>query len=145
MSKYYVVEPEVAGGWAENSVIDRTAGEPIVVQKLHYKFDGWLGDEILQSTPFFIVSERLAREIERARLTGVGFDEVEVTTSELFRELQPDVKLPKFVWLKVNGKRGEDDFAEASGLPALVVSDRAFELLKRFGVSHAGTIAPFEG
>ncbi len=144
MTAYHVVEPEVAGGWGKNTVFTRTPGKPTVVHKLHYQFDGWLGDELLESTPCYIVTERLAHEIERAQLTGVRFDEVEVTTSDQFKELYPNRQLPKFVWLQVEGKPGQDDFGIAPGL-RFVVSERALELLKRVGISHAASVTPFEG
>jgi hypothetical protein len=140
---YYVLEPEVAGGWGKNTVFSRTPGKPVVVHKLHYQFDGWLGDELLESTPCYIASERLARGIEKAGLKGVSFDAVEVTKSEQFEELYPGRVLPKFVWLKVDGTAGQDDFGIAPGL-RLVVSERAFELLKEAGLSHAASITPFE-
>src|SRR6266404_234454 len=122
--KYYRIEPEVAGGWGKNTLFTRTPGKPTVVHKLHYQFDGWLGDEILTSTPCFIVSERLSQEIERAQLTGVRFGDVEVTTSDQFKELYPGRQLPRFVWLRVTGSAGHDDFGIAPSL-RLVVSERA--------------------
>jgi hypothetical protein len=142
--RYYQIEPEVAGGWGKNTLFTRAPGEPMLVQKLHYQFDGWLGDELLESTPCYIVSERLAHEIRRTKLTGMKFDEVEITKSDQFRELYPDRQLPKFLWLKVEGEAGRDDFGIAPGLQ-LIVSERAFELLKRVGISHAASVTPFEG
>ena len=139
--QYYQLEPEVAGGIGEHSVIDRSSGK-MVVRKLHYEFDGWGGDELLESTPCFIVSERLAREIERAELTGISFDDVEVTMSDQFKELYPNRQVPKFIWLKVEGVAGRDDFGIAPGL-LLVVSKRANDLLKTFGISNA-LVTPFE-
>ena len=128
--KYYCVEPEVAGGWGKNTVVDSGLREgPASVSRLHYEFDGWLGDELLTSTPCFIVSERLAREIEGAQLTGVWFDELEVTTSGEFADLYPTLQLPKFVWLRIDGRPGQDDFGLAKGI-RLVVSERAWELIK---------------
>jgi hypothetical protein len=141
MTEYYVVEPEVAGGFGEHTEIDRSSGR-MDVKKLHYQLDGWLGDELLESTPCFIVSEQLAQAIERGQLTGVGFDDVEVTISNQFRDLYPNRKLPKFIWLKVNGKPGQDDFGIAAGL-RLIVSGRALDLLKQVGISHAASITPF--
>lgn len=138
--KYYHIEPEVAGGFGAHTVIDRSSGK-MVVRKLHYQFDGWLGDEILESTPCFIVSERLAREIDGAKLTGIKFDEVEVTTSDQFKELYPNRQIPKFVWLKIEGQAERDDFGMAPGL-RLVVSERANEVLKRCGASNA-LVVPF--
>lgn len=141
MTNFFVVEAEVAGGFGERSEIDRSSGK-MDVRKLHYKFDGWLGDELLESAPCFIASERLAKEIELGNLTGVSFDVVEVTTSDEFEELYPKRKLPNFVWLKVTGTPGQEDFGIASGL-RLVVSERALDVLKKGGVAHAALISPF--
>lgn len=142
MTKYFAVEPEVAGGWGQNTVVTREPGKPTLVHKLHYVFDGWLGDELLESTPCFIVTERLADEIRRARLTGTRFDDVEVTTSDEFRDLHPGRQLPRFLWLRVEGMPGIDDFGVTAGL-SLVVSERVLELLQRGGFSHAASISPF--
>jgi hypothetical protein len=139
--KYYQIEPEVAGGIGEHSVIDRSSGK-MVVRKLHYEFDGWGGDELLESTPCFIVSERLAHEIERAQLTGISFDDVEVTKSNQFEELYPNRQLPKFVWLQIDGKPGQDDFGIGKD-PGLVISERALEVLKGLGISNA-LVTPYE-
>jgi hypothetical protein len=111
---------------------------------MHYEFEGWLGDELLESDGCFIVADRLAREIQHARLTGVSFDHVEVTTSDVFEELQPNCQLPKFEWLKIEGRPGREDFGISPGL-GVVVSERALNLLRRIGLSHAATITPFEG
>jgi uncharacterized repeat protein (TIGR02543 family) len=140
---YYCIEPEVAGGWGKNTVFTRIPGKPTIIHKLHYQFDGWLGDELLTSTPCFIVTERLAQEIERARLTGIRFDTVEVTISEQFKELYPDCKLPKFLWLKVEGKVDHDDFSITPDLQ-LVVSERALDLLKNNGIAHAASVTRFQ-
>jgi len=137
---YYAVEPEVAGGWGENTRFTRAPGTPTVIDKLHYEFDGWLGDELLESSPCYIASERLAGEIERARLTGVTFDEVEVATSRQFRDSYPDRRLPKFVWLRVNGVPGQDDFGVSPGL-LLIVSERALDVLHR-RIARGATVTP---
>lgn len=142
MKSYYVIEPEVAGGFGENTEIDRSSGR-MEVKKLHYKFDGWLGDQLLESTPCYIVSEQLAIEIDREKLSGAEFDEVEVTVSDQFADMYPNREIPKFVWLKVTGTPGEDDFGIASGL-RLTVSERALNLLKQIGISHAASVVPFE-
>ena len=134
--KFYYLEPEVAGGWGENTVFDRTPGRPTVIHKLHYQFDGWLGDELVESTPCFIVSEQMGKEIKRAHLNGVWFDEVEVTMSDQFKEFCPNRQLPKFVWLRMEGTAGQDDFGTAPD-GRLVVSEQALTLLRERGISHA--------
>ncbi len=108
-----LIQPEVAGGLGENTVMDRRVHPPIV-SKLHYEFDGWGGDALLTSFPYFIVTEDAKKKLQSVGLTGMRFDKVEVTTSELFQELFPDRQLPHFVWLKVDGKPGESGAVEHS-------------------------------
>lgn len=106
---FYILEPEVAGHFGKNSVVDTTVRPPVVT-KFHYEFDGWLGDDLLETISCFIVTDRLRSVIEQAACTGCEFDSVEVTTSEQFRDLHPDRELPKFWWLKIVGEAGKDDF-----------------------------------
>jgi hypothetical protein len=91
--KYFYIEPEVAGGLGKNTVMDRSIHPPIVT-KLHYHFDGWLGDVLLESFPCFVITDFAKRKIQSGELTGARFDEVEVTTSEQFHELYPAKQLP---------------------------------------------------
>jgi hypothetical protein len=141
---HYTVEPEVAGGWGENTVADVTVHPPRV-SRLHYRFDGWLGDVVVESSPCYIVTEEARRNIEDIRATGVRFDQAEITTSEEFEETHPGLRLPKFVWMKIDGLAGKDDFGIA---PApdfrLVVSQRILDMLNRLGLAHA-LIEPFKG
>ena len=126
--KYYIVEPEVAGGLGSNTVMDSSTHPP-VVSKLHYQFDGWLGDQIVESFPVYLVTENLARRIVGLKLVGSEFAEAEMTVSPQFKELHPDRTLPKFVWLKVKGTAGRDDFGIAPD-GRLVVSETALNLLR---------------
>ncbi len=125
--RYYYLEPEVAGGFGPETVMDQNPGLPMV-RSLHHVFDGWLGDEILETTPCFIVTERLARSIEEHGLTGVTFDTVRIGRSDTFDELYPNRELPSFAWLKVCGERSADDFFMAED-GRLVVSERACSVL----------------
>jgi hypothetical protein len=140
MSNFFAIEPEVAGGFGANTVIDRSSGK-MVVRKLNYELQGWLGDALLESTPCFVVTEALAADIRQAAMTGVEFDQVEITTSPEFRALYPRRKLPGFLWLKVPGRAGVDDFGLDDGLQ-LIVSDRALAALKAAGLSHAASVTP---
>lgn len=141
MKIYYYLEPEVSGGFGENIILDASVHPPLVA-RLHYEFDGWLGDSMVASFPCYLVTEDVAEKILKSEFSGVTFDKVEVTTSELFEEMQPDQKLPPFVWLKVNGGGGRDDFGIAKDL-RLVVSERVLDALKPLGISNA-LIEPFE-
>jgi hypothetical protein len=139
--KFYYIEPEVSGGWGDNTIVN-TDSRPPVVSKLHYEFDGWLGDVLLESFPVFILTEQARKKIGSLDPTGVSFHEVEITTSEQFEELFPDLQLPAFVWLRPTGSAGRDDFGVAADR-RLVVSERVLSILKVLGLAHAD-IEPFD-
>lgn len=141
MKSYFYIEPEVAGGLGDHTVRDVSVHPPIIT-KLHYEFQGWLGDVLLESFPCFIVTEAAKSALLEIGISGVILTPVEVSTSDLFEEMQPDQKLPPFVWLKVNGDAGRDDFGIARDY-RLVVSERVLDALKPLGISNA-LIEPFE-
>ena len=126
--KYYALRPEVAGGIGPRSVLDYTSTPPKVVT-LNYEFEGWLGDELLKAFSCFIATDRVCESIKEHGFTGVEFGPVDVTTSDTFRELYPTVALPHFVWLKICGKPGGDDFGVAPR-NRLVVSERVLSALE---------------
>jgi hypothetical protein len=133
--KYYTIEPEVAGGMGKNTLMNRDVHPPSV-SRLHYHFDGWLGDVLLESFPCFIVTDAARNRLQSARLSGVCFDQVEITTSEQFKELHSNRQLPTFVWLRVDGKPGHEDFGSAID-GKLVVSENALVVLRELGIAHA--------
>jgi hypothetical protein len=140
--RYFKIEPEVAGGLGRNTDLD-TSTHPPIVHKLNYEFAGWLGDALVVSFPCFVATVDLCEAIKRADLTGVRFAPVEITTSSEFRALHPKVKLPDFRWMQVYGRAGADDFGLLNKI-RLVASQRALELLRRFGLAHAD-IGDYEG
>jgi hypothetical protein len=133
--RYFLLSPEVAAmGLGKNTQLDRSVHPPIITH-LHYDFDVWLGDDLLECFPCFVSTRRLANAISEARLTGLEFGPVEITTSGLFRDLYPDSNLPEFLWLKVQGKSGKDDFGlDKDG--RLVVSEHALHILKNKNLEH---------
>ncbi|AZA77809.1 hypothetical protein EG359_10375 [Chryseobacterium joostei] len=132
---YKLIEPEVAGGLGKHTQIDNSFFPPII-KKLHYEFDGWLGDDILESFPCYIMTEFLKKAIESEHLTGIIFDEVIISKSEIFLELYPDKELPFFFWAKINGEDNKDDFyiTKKNGL---AISERAYLLLQKYNISQA--------
>ena len=132
---FFYMEPEVAGGLGENSILDRSVHPPLV-SRLHYDLDGWLGDVILESFPVFIVTEETKNAILLANMTGCSFDDVEITTTENFREIYPEKELPSFAWLKPGQQAGQDDFSTAQD-GRLVISGRALHLLQDLGADNA--------
>jgi len=108
----------------------------LVVTRLNYEFDGWLGDALLESTPCFIVTDDARQLVEAADLSGVHFADVEVTGSPTFADLYPTRELPSFRWMVVDGTLHRDDFAIAHD-KRLVVAERALATLKAAGIDHA--------
>jgi hypothetical protein len=132
--KYFALEPEVAGEIGPDSEVDYSVFPPNVT-KLSYRFHGWLGDDIIESFPCYLVTERLKAQLEIASLTGYRFDSAEISTSSLFHDLYSDRALPNFVWLIPTGVAGVDDFG-LSATHQLIISDQALEHLTRFQLDH---------
>ncbi len=133
--KYFILSPEVAAmGLGVNTIMDRTVHPPIV-SYLHYDFDVWLGDDLLEGFPCFIATDRLAEAIQNAGLSGTEFRPVAVSTSEQFKDMYGERELPPFVWLYPSGRSGVDDFGvDATG--RLVVSENALALLRTMKIDH---------
>jgi len=72
---FYYVEPETAGGLGDGTVMD-TAVTPPYVSVLEYEFSGWMGDELLESFPCFVVTLNLARALKQNQFTGFTLDTV---------------------------------------------------------------------
>jgi hypothetical protein len=138
--KYYVLKPEVAGSYGPNTAFVDFKARPPLLEKFNYEFDGWLGDPILEVICNYIVTDELKGEILKMEATGVQFSDVEVSRSHEYDEWQrhmPGTVLPRFVWLKVTGQMGKDDFGyTASNGAYLVVSERVLDLLLRVGTRH---------
>ncbi len=137
---HFILEPEVAGGLGANTVMDRTSHPPQVMH-LHYQFDGWLGDVLVESFPCFIVTRAAKEALIAAAVTGVQFGDVEVSTSDQFSEVCAGVVLPEFVRLEAVGGAGSDDFGVVKD-GRLVVSERALAVLQQFQLVNA-LVEPF--
>jgi len=135
MMQYFYIWPNVAGGLGEHTVLDPSAHPPIVT-KLHYEVEGWFGDVIVTTFPCFLVTEETQRALQKMGFSGATFADTEVTISEDCQEDQPGLELPPFVWLKVNGKAGRDDFGIAADY-RLVISKRVLDLLESLGIPFA--------
>ncbi len=127
MEEFYVVEPEVPGGFGENSELD-TSVVPPQVTRLHFEFAGWLGGEIFESYPIFLVTTTLGADLSGAGFTGFVLDDVEVTMSEQY-SLLCAFEPPPCRWFKVVGVRGQDDFSLTTDV-SLVVSARVLAFLR---------------
>ena len=143
--KFWEIEPEVSGHLGSGSILDSSSHPPIV-SRLHFVFDGWMGDDLVTSFPCFLISARLAESLRKKNFTGYEIDEAEVSTSEEYVEMAsidpalPD--LPVFLWLRVTGLVGRDDFG-LSRTHDLVVSDGVIDSMRPF--IRCADVSPFEG
>jgi len=152
MTKLFHLESEVVGGFGEGTIVTNYDQLKVGVEKipkveaLEYVFDDWLGDDLLESTPCFVVTERLATLIETSNLAGYSLADMLVSKSDLFRQIHnEDLELPKFLWLKVLGHAemvdmevrhwSGDDFC--SGLKGeLIVTERCLHVLQRANLKN---------
>jgi len=148
--KLYFLEPEVSGGHGEHTIYGteqdiEAKGISGKVEYLHYEFEGWLGDDLLESTPAFIVSNILQTELEKSNFKDYKLEECLITTSDEFKEMYPNKEIPTFNRFIPLGKievEGEK-FKNWSGnhfclspKGELVVTQEALDLLKRVSIDH---------
>lgn len=132
----YYIEAEVAGRLGENTILD-TSRHPPIIKKFHYEFMGWMGDDLIETFPGYVVTERLRMAIENSGVTGIEFDRVEISHREecLIYSGSFDWKQP-FYWAKVIGIFGIDDIALSKDF-RMLVSEKAFQIIKSFNFKNA--------
>jgi hypothetical protein len=160
MTTFFLLRPEVAGGWgSETVVVNRTetrfgADKFPVVTKLEYVFDDWLGDDLLESFPCFIVTETLADKLQQNALTGLKFSDVLISASELFEDINGAdgfSKLPHFVRLEPQGRVAFDSEYEVLNWTGddiclgeraeLIVTEKALDVLKQSNINQCDIIS----
>jgi hypothetical protein len=129
----YLLSPLVPGDFGPGTELDRSVHPP-VVHKLHFVFDNWLGDDLIESFPIHLATEALATMIDDAGLTGVTWAPVQVSKDPQ-AELFFDWKLPPWRWLQPAKDRDADFWVD--DLARLHVSERALETLKSSNIAHA--------
>lgn len=130
----YLIEPEVAGGLGPGTVMDRSTHPPRV-DVLEYQFAGWMGDDLLEAFPCYVITERLAALLEQSPLTGYTLADLTVTTTDELAEHHPG-PLPSFRWLQVTGRRGVDDLWLGDDLVLQVTPD-ALDVLRQGRLDNA--------
>ena len=133
---HYILEPEVSGGLGSNTKID-TKTYPPIVYHLHFIFSGWLGDELIECFPVYLVAEKLKNAIEKSKLIGFKIMSCEIEISHETKKLQPNLMLPSFFWLKIleNKKNDKSDFFIDESFK-LCITVNAIELLNNFNISN---------
>ena len=132
---YYALAPEVAGALGERTVMDSSVHPPLVA-RLHYEIDyGWLGDELLEAFPCYIVSDTIAANLAESGLGAFELHDADVTLTPEAQEDRAGEPVPLFRWLRVSGIAGRDDLGVTGG-GRLVVSERTLALLRTGVLDH---------
>lgn len=100
MRSYFYFEPEVAGGLGAETMMDLSFHPP-VVKRLHYEFDGWLGSEVLEAFPCYIITDNVAGIFAASELQGFSMEEVIISVSQEYRDWYGNRPLPEFLWMGV--------------------------------------------
>lgn len=127
MGCFYILEPNVPGGFGSPTVGDFDV-QPPLIQSLHLEIDDSEVDEIIQCFPCYLISSRLADSFAQSALTGYSLDSAIVEASEQLHDEAPNHKLPSFCWLKLHGIAGQHDLA-LSKSHLLVVSQKGLDLI----------------
>ena len=134
--KFNKILPEVIVGLGDNTTFDDNNSPTKNVVHLHINLENWLGDDLLWSFPEVIVTEKLRHSLEENKFSGFYFAEMEVTFDTYFEDnYHLDIPIPKFYWMKLNGKEDVDDiFIKKS---QLYLSEKMFGFIsKNFSINN---------
>ena len=137
MKQYKQIQPEVIVGLGGDTKFLEKQPPFKNVLNLHVELDDWLGDDLIECHPCYIVTESLKIGLENSKFTGFEFADMEVTKSEYFdNNYHIDKDLPMFYWLKISGKKDIDDVFIGKEY-TLFASDRLINYLKEnFSVNY---------
>lgn len=138
--KFFSLGPEAAGELGSNT-LGNTKERPHRIDRLHLELTFWPEDDLIDAYTY-VCSRHLAEALKNSELTGFTLDQIfEVSQGDQFEisaNTHKGEKLPEYVWLKVTGRAGVDDFGLVQGPCALplVVSQAALDLLMAFELKH---------
>jgi hypothetical protein len=124
----YRLKPDTPGQLGNKTILDNSTHSPHI-EKLHFIFDDWFEDDLIECFPCFLITERLLNKLEG--LKGYIIKDVEVEFSPQFYDLNGNKKVPPFKWLYINGASADDFFIDEEN--CLVVSATAYEQINKEG------------
>lgn len=131
-SDFFTLDPEVPGF---GILGEDEKGAP------HFEIDVWLRDELLCEDNYYFGTEKLKKALESSDLSGVEYQSCKVSLSDQRKEMEPDLILPDFFWIKITGVAGKDDFG-ISESQNLIVSKKALEVLRKSNIDNCD-VNPF--
>ncbi len=111
MKEYNKLQPEVIVGIGQNTEFEENKPPYKTVIKLQITLEDWLGDDLMECYPCYIVTQRLKDKLEiNNKLTGFKFSDMEVIKDEYFDDnYQLSRPIEKFYWMKIVGKKNIND------------------------------------
>lgn len=143
--RFFSLGPEAAGELGANT-IGNTKERPHRIERLHLELTFWPEDDLIDAYTY-VCTKKLAETLTATTLTGFRIDQIyEISKGDQFEisaNHQRGNQLPEFVWLKITGKAGVDDFGLVQGPCALplVVSERALQVLKACELNHCKVVS----
>lgn len=145
--KRYLLNPELPGGFGDEVILshEKEKNGHFKVDFLHLVLDGWLGDDILECTPCFVITEALEKEMKKNEITGYKIAPLQVDISDTFHELQPETNIPHFLRMIpvgdviTNGIKCEiiDDYDICwNQQNQLVISEKMYSILKKHSITY---------
>ena len=125
---YYITEPQVPGYLGSHTTY--TSQFPARVGDMHYVFNSWPCDDIIEAYPCFAVSDRLKAKIEEAGASGVNFLPCSVAMSEDISDSE-GANIPFFWRIEPTGVMRKDDVS-LDKEHRLVVSDKVKRIIEIF-------------
>ena len=107
--KYIKIEPEVIVGLGEDTKINKSNYPPIV-NYLHINLEDWLGDDLMENFPVFIITEYLKSSLETTRFSGYTIKDLKLTFDEYITYIHPEDKTRVENWIEnyLHGKESQD-------------------------------------
>ncbi len=108
------------------------------VEKLHIHLEDWLGSDLMECYPCFIVTKPLAKALLTSEFSGFDICRLKRTKDRYFKDnYQLKKRLPRFRWMKITGQAESDDFG-IDDENSLILSARAWQwLLANFNLATA--------
>ena len=137
MKKYHLLQPEVIIGLGNNTIFAEKYPPFRTIKKLHICFEDWLGDDLMENSGCFIVTNRLKEGLDENFPECVDTIWIEATKDECFEYVHgSNAPLPDIYWAQIIGKENIHDlFLGKDG--TLRGSNEFIEYLKNnFTVDH---------
>lgn len=131
---FYILEPEAPGdiGWETTGDL---VARPPKIDHLEFEFIVWPKDCLIETTCIYLARGDLVQSLVSLGVKGASFASVDISTAGIFDDMYGDAVLPRFWWMKIDGRCGVDDFGMSQN-HRLVVSERVFSLLRLLGINH---------